>query len=176
MNSALIPMPVSFTRIEALPRPGGLEADPPTVGRELDRVRQQVLEDLEQSRRVASNHAEIVRHLEIEHHALSRRRRPHGISRRAERRRQVDVAQLEPQPAGDGARDVEQILDEPRLRQGVALDHLECVTLATRRDLSAAQHRSHPTMAFSGVRSSSNTIAETRPSIGLPRARPLPSA
>ena len=86
--------------------------------------------------------------------------RPHHVERRVDDLRQVDRPDLEPQLAGDDARHVEHVLDELRLRLGVALDgsraRAPCSAGSTFAERST---RAQPSMALSGVRSSCETVA-----------------
>ena len=95
-------------------------------GRELHRVRQQVPDHLLQAIGIADDGQRRSRPAvsSVELPAP----RPPGASTRPPRAtigREVDGAQLEPQLAGDDARDVEQVFDQLRLRLRVALDDLE---------------------------------------------------
>ena len=67
---------------------------------------------------------------------------------------------VESQLAGDDAGDVEQVLDELRLGVGVALDDLQR-PLGRRRveDARSRSMRAQPRIAFSGVRSSCESVA-----------------
>ena len=76
------------------------------------------------------------------------------------RRRSSDTASMfEPQLAADDARHVEQILDQPHLRRGVALDDLERMRARAHRRLRSAGSASSRCTALSGVRISCDSVA-----------------
>ena len=70
------------------------------------------------------------------------RGRPQRIDRNPHNRRQIERTQIETKIAGDDARNVEQIVDEPRLRTRVALDGLDSAfEIFDSIDFAVANHR-----------------------------------
>ena len=109
------------------------------VGRELDRVGQEVPEDLLQAVGIREDgpHRRVDAHAERDR--LGGRRGPHGIDGGRRHRRRLDRACRDPQLAGDDARDVEQVLDELGERGRAALDRLQRPLLALLVEAPAAQ-------------------------------------
>ena len=102
------------------------DLDPPAAGRELDGVREQVPDHLLQPVGVAEHRAG--QPAEARRRAGCPWRRPPGAtlsSAASMMRAQLDGLEVEPQLAGDDARDVEQVGDELGLGPGVALDGLQ---------------------------------------------------
>ena len=94
------------------------------VGRELDRVRQQVPDDLLQAVGIAAQGPDR-RHRDGELDVLGRRRRLHGRRRRVDHRGQVERPDAEADLPGDDPGDVQQVLDELGHRLGVAIDRVQ---------------------------------------------------
>ena len=93
--------------------------------RELDRIRQQVPDNLLQPLRIAGNRNARLIDGGLQPDALRRRRRRHGLERLLNHARQVDGPDVEPQFAGDDPRHVEDIADQLFLEPRVAFDRLE---------------------------------------------------
>ena len=134
----------------------------PPRGRELDRVGEQVPEDLLQAVRVAGRRARRAGRARVcSRIALGVGGGPHGVDRRPDDGRQVDPLHVQPHLAGDDAAHVQQVLDDLRLRAGVALDDLA----GPRPDRPASSRRrcaricDQPRIALSGVRSSWLSVA-----------------
>src|SRR5262249_44050838 len=108
--------------------------------RELDRVRDQVPHDLLQARRIAGDHPGLGVEHDLEPDLPRVGRRSHHLDRRLDHRGEVDGADLEPELAGHDARDVEEIVDELRLRLRVALDRLERAPRLLLVESPATQH------------------------------------
>ena len=72
--------------------------------------------------------------------ALGICRRPQRLDAGAHERHQIDVADLEPQLAGDRLRDVEQVVDQTRLRARVAIDGLDRGLTAPIVELAGGEH------------------------------------
>ena len=85
--------------------------------RELDRVRQQVPDDLLQPVGVAGDERRRAGRARLEADALGVGGGPHRLDRRLDHGRELDRLHVEPQLAGDDPRHVEQVLDELRLRR-----------------------------------------------------------
>ena len=138
-TSASMPAPVSVTRI-ATCAVDAVEPhlDAPAVRRELHRVAEQVPDDLLQPvgvavDLVAASPSSVDCELRCR---LRLGRGPDRVDRGLDDRRRASIGRdVQPQLAGGDARDVEQVLDELRLRLGVALDHLEAVAESRRRAL-----------------------------------------
>ena len=103
--------------------------------------------------------------------SFASRRRPHRLDRRLDDRGRIDRLDVEPQLAGDDAAHVEQVLDELGLDARVPLDDLEPLL-----DVCAAVTRrlrricDQPRIAFSGVRSSWDSVARNSSFIALARS------
>ena len=86
-------------------------------------------------------HPRVKGHLEV--HLLGVGRGSRGVERTLNHRGKVDVGPLQPQPPGGDARDVEHVLDEPRLRVARPLHHVERPRRPLRRELPLTEHL-HP--------------------------------
>src|ERR1043165_1409278 len=92
---------------------------------EFDRVRQQIPDHLSQTIRIAL-HQTLFRHeMRLQLDAFHVGSRAQCVERSVDDRREIEWMQIEPQVAGDDARDVQQIVDKSSLRAGVALDRLD---------------------------------------------------
>ena len=132
-----MPSPVSRTLTSTLRAVARASAtcDAAAARRELDRVGEQVPEDLLQPARVAGDRCRAVR---VEHRsqadALGARRPGATVSTRGvDDAGEVQRLHVQPHLAGDDPAHVEQVLDDLRLRAGVALDRVH----ALRRGRSA---------------------------------------
>ena len=104
--------------------------------RELDRVAEQVPEDLLQARAVGMDRPVARLDVELEAMAFGIGRRPHRVDRRADRFDRIDGLERQPHLAEVEARHVEDVGDHPRLDVAVALDRGEA---ADRLVVAAAQ-------------------------------------
>ena len=116
------------------------EGHGPAGRRELHGVREQVPDHLLQPVRIAGGRR---RRRESRARSSPRAlRRPAGSSRRRARDRdEINRPHVQPQLARGDSRDLEEVLDQPRLREGVALDLLEGAfdwRLPARRSRAAA--------------------------------------
>jgi hypothetical protein len=109
--------------------------------REFDRIGEQVPDDLLQAIGVAHGHRRPYVQPGHEPDSLCRRRRLHDFHRRRDDRGEVDVGDAQSQLSGDDAGDLEQVLDETRLRARVAFDALQCTRL---RGLVHGRGAEHP--------------------------------
>ena len=107
-------------------------------GRELDRVRQQVPDDLLQAIGIA-HHGSAVDDLRCEIDVLRLRRRPQSIDRRLDHRFELDRPEVDPELAGDDAGNVEDVGDQLFLHMGVAFDGFERARHAGRIELAHSQ-------------------------------------
>ena len=122
-NSRAIPMPLSLTW--SCTRSAFLSEkhrDGAPLGRELDRVREQVRHELLQAPAVAHHHDRGVVRSEAQVDLLRRGARASGVQRRQHDLDEVHRAPLDRQLAAHDARSVEEIVDEARLVVDVALD------------------------------------------------------
>jgi hypothetical protein len=103
-------------------------------------------------------------------HPPRRRRWAHRLDGGVDDRRQIDLGHLDPQLAGDDARDVEQILDEIGLHLGVALDGLERALLLGLVELPRAEE-ARP--AEDGVERRAQLVRDRRQELVLDARRPL---
>ena len=91
---------------------GGRDPDTPTCGRELDRVGQQIQDDLPDLPLVRADVLDLLGHGQLQRDAVP----PGALADEGqgilERRRQVDVRHLELHPAGLDLREVEDLVDE----------------------------------------------------------------
>ena len=131
------------------------------LGRELDRVAQEVPEHLLQ----AAGSPETVPARGIQHafqaHALCLRGRLGGFDRPSDDIRERHLLHVEPDAPGHDAAQVEQVVDQLHLRARVAFDDLHAAAEA-RRASALPCLRSicvQPRMAFNGVRSSCDSVA-----------------
>ncbi len=97
---------------------------PSALRGELHGVRQQVPEDLLQPSAVAPDHA-LDRSLDLERDPFGLGRRPHALERLFERSRDEQRPDFQPHFSGRDPRDVEQVLHQLVLDDGVALDDLD---------------------------------------------------
>lgn len=113
--------------------------DPPTLSRELDRVRQHVPERLLKTDGIAAERARPTVEPGVERDDSGFGHGGDDVYRRAQYLDEVNLARLDLQLAGDRARDVENVLDQTHLRASVAFDRVERL-LGVDVGL-AAQHR-----------------------------------
>jgi len=139
--------------------PAEVDVHAPVLRGELDRVGHEVPHDLLEPIGVAHERPRAVVEQAREAHLLGVRGRPHHLERGAGHRGEVDRADVDAELAADDPRDVEQVVDELRLRPGVALDDLERVRDCRLASDSAA--RTTPSIA-SGVTSCLATTAAAR--------------
>ncbi len=122
-TSGRMPMPVSPTvscaRRSARSRRNG---DATAVRRELDGVAEQVAHHLLQAPRITVDGTDAGGDVEGELESLGVRRWPGGVDGLLDGCREVDGPQVEEELSRDDARDVEQVVDEPRLATGGPLD------------------------------------------------------
>ena len=78
--------------------------------------------------------------IDFDAHALRVGRRHHRRARLVQDPRQIDRLDVQAQPAGDDARDVEHVLDDLLQRGRVALDDVERRLASCRAAASEAQH------------------------------------
>ena len=102
-----------------------VDVDATALGREANGVGEQVPHDLLQAVRVTRDDARSRIGVHLDADALGARRGPHDLDGGFHHGGQIHRAHLEAQLAGDNPRDVEEVLDELRLRAGVALDDVE---------------------------------------------------
>ena len=105
-------------RVEA----GGANLHATVARRELHRVRNQVPHDLLQPIAIAHDRADARAEHRLHVDVLARGRRPNGVDAALDDRRQIHRADVEADLAGDNARDVQEVFDEPDLRHGVPFD------------------------------------------------------
>jgi hypothetical protein len=98
---------------------------PTLSGRELDGVRHEVHDHLVQAQPVAPHGDEAGLDVERQKDALLLGRMPERLDGLLDQGREVQHAKVELRLAGDDARDVEEIVDELRLKTRVPLDGLE---------------------------------------------------
>jgi len=101
------------------------DVDASALGREFDGVGDQVPHDLLQTSRIACDRACLAVEDDLEPDALGVGCRSHGIDRLLYHGTEVDRPHFDPQLARDDAGDVEQIVDELRLRSCAPLDGLQ---------------------------------------------------
>ena len=101
------------------------DVDAPALGRELDRVGDEVPHHLLQPFRISPD--QLDPRIEAGHDpdVLGRGRRPHGLDRRLDRGGEAHRPDVEAQLPADDARDLEEVVDQPGLRPRTALDRLE---------------------------------------------------
>jgi hypothetical protein len=119
--------------------------DAPARRRELDGVRQQVPHHLLEPIGIAGHGTRGLVELELEPHSLGVGRRTDDLEDGADDRREIDASQVEPHLAADDARDVEEILDQLRLRAPAALDRLDraIAALSERKTLEHTRPSEH---------------------------------
>ncbi|HEY3461132.1 MAG TPA: hypothetical protein VGL52_09935, partial [Casimicrobiaceae bacterium] len=100
---------------------------PAALRRELDRVAQQVPDDLLQSGGVARNNAASRIENALEPNALRIRRRLDRFDRIADHVDQGHALHIEAYLAGEDAAQLQEVVDELDLRARVALDHVEAL-------------------------------------------------
>src|SRR5207247_8581935 len=96
-----------------------------TVGRELDRVGEEVPHDLPQASLVTGDRCHRIVEYGFDLDGLRIGRRAHGLDRRLDRRREIDRLDLEAELARDDARYVQDVPYDPLERPRILLDHLE---------------------------------------------------
>jgi len=116
---------VADAEVQVLPGVCQPHLHPAAARRELDRVREQVPHHLLEPIRVARDEPGLRVEVDVQREALCLCRRSHGFDPRLRHRLQRDRADAQPQLAGDRARDVEQVLDDPRLQSRAALDRFQ---------------------------------------------------
>ena len=143
---AAMPTPLSRTvELARRPRRRQRHVDASALRRELHGVREQVPDDLLQPVGVADHaHARASMSALDRRSAWPARRRPDRRRSPLDDGREVDRRDVEPQLAGDDARDVEEVLDEAHLRAGVALDAAERALARLRRSSGAARRICEP--------------------------------
>ena len=95
--------------------------------RELDRVTQDVLDDLTQPIGIAAHQPGIAVELRFQVDPFDLSGRAGRLHHPGDQRRQIDALRAELEPPEDDAAGVQQIADQPALLVHVALDHLERV-------------------------------------------------
>ena len=116
------------------------ELDAAVSRRELDRVHQEVPDDLLQTVRVAVERAGARIDQRLQPEPLGLERRPHRVERRFQHPREIDRADVEPHLAADDAGDVEQVVDQLQLHVGIAHDRVERARRRRRVDLAHLEH------------------------------------
>src|SRR5438876_341233 len=101
------------------------DVDAPALGRELDRVGEEVPHHLLQPLRISPD--QLDPRIEAGHDpdVLGRSRRPHGLARCFGHGGEAHRPEVEAQLPADDARDLEEVVDEPGLHPRTALDRLE---------------------------------------------------
>ena len=118
--------------------------NPSAGGREFQRVRQEVPDDLLQAIRVAHDGERTGLNAGFEIDVLGPCRRSNRLDPGVDDGCQIDAIHVELQLAGDDAGDVEQVADDPRLRSRVALDDVEGPRVLRLRDGAGLQHADPP--------------------------------
>src|SRR5215831_9087698 len=106
---------------------------------ELDRIAEQVPDDLLQPIGIAEDDCRFGPDVDCEVEVLRFKSGTHALSRSLKDRAELGFARLQTQISGDHPRHVEQIVDQLRLRARIALDDVERPDLACVVELSAAQ-------------------------------------
>ena len=108
-------------------RVGGreLHLDAPVLGRELDRVREEVPRHLLEALRVAPDRVDPRMDRLHDADVLGHGRGPHALDRRVDHVGEAYRLHLQAHLPADDARHLEQVVDQVRLRPGAALDRLE---------------------------------------------------
>jgi hypothetical protein len=99
--------------------------DTSTVRSELDGVRQEIVEHLAKSQRIAGEATVAGDGVERERDLLRGRDRTHRLDGVAREGREIDGLGVDPQLAGDDARHVEHVVDDPLLGTRVPVDDIE---------------------------------------------------
>ena len=101
------------------------QGDAPSLGCELHRIRYEIPDDLLQPARVAVDQDRHRRHIPPHPYALRFRRWHHAVDGRCDDRRQIERALVDRHLARRDAGDVEEILDQLRLRAAALLNGLD---------------------------------------------------
>src|SRR5438128_5050671 len=109
------------------------------IGRELDGVRQQVPDDLLQSRRVAAHLAHRGVQGDFDLYRFGFSRGADRVYRHLDDRRERERARFDAQLAADDARHVEDVFDQLGLRLRIALDGLQAARQRRRVRLAQSQ-------------------------------------
>ena len=138
-SSVSMPRPVSLTINRA-----SISRTSWTCGavlrRELDRVAEDVLDDLAQPVGVAMHRAGVGIEVGLQGHRLGVGGRAHRLHDAGDQRRKVHGLRAEVEPTEDDATGVEQIADQPGLLVDVALDHLERPCRRAGVEMTGAEH------------------------------------
>src|SRR5262249_8543620 len=137
------PTRVAHLQLRAVPDAFQHDLDLPAFRREFDRVREQIPYDLLQAVGVAEElDLTIFRQAQV--NAFGFGGRAHVGDDAMRRRVQSDGAHLNAPPAGDDARNVEQVFDQARLRLRVALNDFQRALQLVRLHLGIAQEPGPP--------------------------------
>ena len=120
------------------------QRDRARFGRELNRIGQQVPDDLLQPIRIGDDRRQLGLVARLEAEGLGAQRRAHRFNGGADDFFNADGTRLQTQLAGNRARHVEQIVNQPRLRIGVALDRRDGAELFRLRHLARPEHSRPP--------------------------------
>src|SRR5439155_15189910 len=101
------------------------DIDAPALGRELDRVGEQVPHHLLQPLRIAPDHVDPWLEPCLDPDVPGRSRRSHRFDCRLDHPGELRRAEVEAQLPADDARDVEEVVDQPGLHPRTALDRVE---------------------------------------------------
>ena len=157
-----IPAPVSATAISIVaPARRTATLNAAAHRRELQRVRQEVADDLLQARRVRQDRHQPVGDGQRQIETAGLGERPERFDRGLHDLGDVPPASnADPHLAAHDARGIEEVLDQLRLCLGVALDRVERPRSPApgRRSRCACSTCAQPRTAFSGVRSSCDTV------------------
>ncbi len=133
------------------------DLDPARPGGELDGVGEQVPDHLLQPVGVAEDRARQRADRDVEEDPLGVGRRAHGLERGVDDAAQLDRLEVEPELAGDDARDVEQVVDQLRLERALRSIVSSARAPAAAIELAGAQHL-HP--AEDGVERGPQLVGE----------------
>lgn len=123
-----------------LPEVGEIDANVAALWCELDGIREQIPQDLLESRGIPARHHRFGGQSQADGDPLGLRCGPYGVDARADDRREIDRPHVKKQPPGNNAGDIQQIGDEPCLYLGIPLDRLECPPAVLFADGVVQQH------------------------------------
>src|SRR5262249_6667469 len=135
------PSGVGDADLEVIVQPAKIHGDPPANGSELDRVGDEVPDDLLEAVGISddSSFAGAQTFIRPALYVLGLGRRPHRLDGRVDHVRKNRGAQLEPELAGDDPGDIEQVVDQLGLSEHVALDDLDSVVRSALIELPGAE-------------------------------------